>query len=154
MSNLTVNYTGEHVPTQGLVSTPLQAATQILQGYIPANLKDMNTNVHFRDVTIGYILRDATDHDAVLNALCTGLRGAADTMSVQVMSEYVASIAFSWGYPKTAAEAIARNTPAQASSFIWAVAQAMSKQMPGPFYQTLLLGQLAESESKYLESKQ
>lgn len=46
MSNLTVDYTGEYVPTQGLATTPLQASTQLLQGYVPANLTDLSTNSH------------------------------------------------------------------------------------------------------------
>jgi hypothetical protein len=150
MSNLTVNYTGESVPTQGLVTTPLQASTQILQGYIPANLKDLSTNTHFRDVTIGYILRDAVDQDTALKALCTGLRGAADAVSIRTMTEYVTAVAYSWGHPNVVVEAIARNKPEEASSFIWSVAQAMTKQMPGPFYQTLLISQLPQAESSWL----
>ena len=73
MSNLTVDYTGEQTPTQGLVVTPLQAANQIMQGYVPANLVDLSTNLHFRDVVLGIILRDTTDHSTVLSTLCSAL---------------------------------------------------------------------------------
>jgi hypothetical protein len=149
MSNLTVDYTGEFVPTQGLASTPIQAAHQIIQGYVPANLADLSTANHFRDVVLGYVLRDATNQEAVLGALCNAMRGASDEANIRILSEYTACVAFSWGYPDVAAKAIARNKPENASSFIWSVAQAMYKQMPGPFYQTLVVSQLAQAEAQY-----
>jgi hypothetical protein len=153
MSNLTVEYTGENVPTQGLVTTPIQAANQIMQGYLPANLTDLSTNTHFRDATIGYILRDATDQESTLNVLCSGLRAAAYSESRKTMSEYVASVAYSWGYSKVALQAITRNEPEGAGSFIWSVAQAMSKQMPGPFYMTLLVSQVTQAQANWEQTK-
>jgi hypothetical protein len=96
MSNLTVDYTGEATPTQGLVTTPKEAAHKIMLGYVPANLKDLSTNTHFRDTVLGYILRDTTEHDIVLETLCTALRGAAEEVDVRLYSEYVAAIAYSW----------------------------------------------------------
>ena len=152
MSSLTVDYTGEFVPTQGLASTPVQAAHQIMQGYIPANLGDLSTNHNFRDVVLGYILRDTTDQDTVLRALCTAMRGAADEAHVRILSEYTACVAYSWGNSQLAVQAIARNKPQDATTFIWSVAQAMSKQMPGPFYQTLVISQLPQAEAAYTAS--
>ena len=152
MSNLTVDYTGELTPTQGLVVTPLQAANQIMQGYVPANLVDLSTNLHFRDVVLGIILRDTTDHDTVLSTLCSALRSSASDNHIKTFSEYAAAVAYSWGENVTALSAITRNKPENASSFIWSVAQAMSKQMPGPFYQTILVSSLPLAESSYANS--
>jgi hypothetical protein len=152
MSNLTVEYTGEHVPTQGLVSTPMQASNQIMQGYVPANLADLSTNMHFRDATIGYVLRDAIDHEVALSALCCALRSAASVPVITTLSEYVASVAYSWGHSKVALQAITRNEPQSATTFIWAVAQAMSKQMPGPFYMTLLVSQVNQAQDLWDKS--
>lgn len=153
MSNLSVEYTGEATPTQGLVTTPIQAATQLLQGFVPANLTDMSTNTHFRDAVLGYVLRDAANQEQVLAAVCSALRGAADGDKVKTFSEYVAALSYSWGHPKVTVAAIARNKPENATSFIWSVAQAMSKQMPGPFYQTLLVGQISLAEGLWESSK-
>jgi len=150
---LTVDYTGEYVPTQGLATTPLQASTQLLQGYVPANLTDLSTNSHFRDIVLGYVLRDAADQEQVLTGLCAALRGTLEDDKVITLSEYIACFAYSWGHPKVAVNAISRTKPEKASAFIWSVAQAMSKQMPGPFYQTLVIGQLSQAESAYLASK-
>ena len=152
MSNLTVDYTGELTPTQGLVTTPLQAANQIMQGYVPANLVDLSTNLHFRDVVLGIVLRDTTDHDTVLSTLCSALRSSASDNHIKTFSEYAAAVAYSWGENVTALSAITRNKPENASSFIWSVAQAMSKQMPGPFYQTILVSSLPLAESSYANS--
>lgn len=152
MSNLTVDYTGEFVPTQGLASSPVQAAHQIMQGYMPGNILDLSNNHTFRDVLLGYILRDTTDQDTVLNILCASLRSAMDESQVRILSEYTAAVAYSWGHPKVAVQAIARNKPENATSFIWSVAQAMSKQMPGPFYQTLVVSQLPQAEAAYTAS--
>jgi hypothetical protein len=152
MSNLTVEYTGEFVPTQGLASTPLQAAHQIMQGYMPGNIVDLSGSHHFRDVVLGYILRDAQDQDTVLNTLCTAMRGAADEAHIRILTEYTACVAYSWGFPKVALAAIKRNKPEHATTFIWSVAQAMSKQMPGPFYQTLVVSQLPQAEAAYTAS--
>lgn len=153
MSNQSVDYTGENTPTQGLVTTPLQAATQIMQGYIPANLLDMSTNDYFRDVVLGYVLRDTTDQDTVLNALCSALRGAPDTVRTRKYAEYLAAVAYSWGHKELALKALMRNRPEETTSFLWSVAQAMNKQMPGPFYQTLLVSQLPQAELKWEETK-
>jgi hypothetical protein len=149
MSNLTVDYTGEHAPTAGLVSTPQEAAHHIMRGYLPDNLKDLSTSNYFRDAVLGYILRDATDHDIVLETLCTGLRGALEHTDVRSYSEYVAAIAFSWERPTLAFSAISRNRPTDATTFIWSVAQAMYKRMPGPFYQTLIVSQLDQNEQQW-----
>jgi len=88
----------------------------------------------------------------VLNTLCSALRSAAADADVKTYSEYVASVAYSWGEQATALSAITRNKPENASSFIWSVAQAMSKQMPGPFYQTILVSSLSLAESNYANS--
>lgn len=152
MSNLTVDYTGEFLPTQGLASTPLQAANQIMQGYVPANLVDLSTNHNFRDVVLGYLLRDATDQDTVLKTLCSAMRSAADEAHVRILSEYAACVAYSWGHSQLAVQVIARNKPENATTFIWSVAQAMTKQMPGPFYQTLVVSQLPQAEAAYSSS--
>jgi hypothetical protein len=149
MSNLTVDYTGEHAPTQGLVSTPEEAAQHIMRGYIPMNLKDLSTSNYFRDAVLGYILRDATNHDTVLETLCSGLRGALEHHEIRHYSEYVAAIAFSWERPTLALNAISRNKPTNATTFIWSVAQAMYKKMPGPFYQTLIVSQLDQNEQQW-----
>lgn len=153
MSELTVNYTGESVNTAGLVSSPAQAATHMLSGFTPSNLTDLSTNHHFRDVVVGLILRDVKDHTEVLSGLCAALRSTDRESDVRCYSEYVAAIAFSWEHPQVAFAAIARNQPTNASTFIWGVAQAMHKKMPGPFYQTLLLGQLPQSIVAYEASK-
>ena len=153
MSNLTVDYTGEAVNTQGLVSTPQQAAHHIMRGYLPTNLKDLSTNTHFRDAVLGYILRDTTEHDIVLNTLCSALRGAAEEIDIRVYSEYVAAIAYSWEHPTLALGAISRNKPTNATTFIWSVAQAMYKKMPGPFYQTLIVSQLDQTEESWRQSQ-
>jgi hypothetical protein len=153
MSNLTVEYTGENTATQGLVTTPLQAAHQIMNGYIPANLKDLSVgNSNFRDATIGYVLRDAVNQDLALGALCSALRSATDLVAIRHASEYVASVAYSWGHSKLALQAITRNEPINATPFIWSVAQAMSKQMPGPFYMTLLVSQLNQAQESWEQS--
>jgi hypothetical protein len=152
MSNLTVDYTGEAIPTQGLVTTPKEAAHRIMLGYVPANLKDLSTNTHFRDTVLGYILRDTTDHDVVLEVLCCALRHAAEEVDVRMYSEYVAAVAYSWEHPTLALKAISRNKPTNATTFIWSVAQAMYKKMPGPFYQTLIVSQLEQSEQQWANS--
>jgi hypothetical protein len=149
MSNLTVDYTGESAPTQGLVSTPQEAAHHIMRGYVPANLKDLSTSNYFRDAVLGYILRDTTNHDAVLETLCSALRGALEHNDVRPYSEYVAAVAFSWERPTLALNAISRNKPTNATTFIWSVAQAMYKKMPGPFYQTLIVSQLDQNEQQW-----
>ncbi len=153
MSNHKVDYTGENTPTQGLVTTPLQAATQIMQGYMPANMRDMSVNNNFRDAVVGYILRDTTDQDTVLNTLCSALRGAADAMSVRIYSEYAAAVAYSWEHKQVTVDILKRNEPSNVTTFLWNVAQAMNKQMPGPFYQTLLIGQLGQAENAWQETK-
>jgi hypothetical protein len=66
MSNYKVEYTGEYMPSAGDASSPLQAATQIIQGYVPSNIVESSSLPEFRDATLGYILRDVTDHDVVL----------------------------------------------------------------------------------------
>ena len=153
MSNLTVNYTGEGVITGSLVETPSQAAHHLMNGYLPTNLADLSTNPNFRDVVIGLLLRDTTDHDTLLNVLCSALRSTESEPYVRCYSEYVAAIAYSWEHTKLAMDAISRNKPTNASTFIWGVAQAMHKQMPGPFYQTLLVSQLPTSTAAYEASK-
>jgi len=152
MSTTSVDYTGENVPTQGLVTTPIQAATQIMCGYIPANLVDMSTNSHFRDAVLGYVLRDTTVHDAVLNTLCAALRSAAEKVQVRTFSEYVAAVSFAFERKDITVKAISRNEPAEATSFLWSVAQAMNKQMPGPFYQTLIIGQMNQAEAAFTQT--
>jgi hypothetical protein len=42
-----------------------------------------------------------------------------------------------------------RNKPELTTPHIWSVAVAMKKQMPGPFYQTLVIGQMTDAESKW-----
>ena len=153
MSNLTVDYTGEFVASQGLVSTPQQAAHHIMRGYVPENLKDLSTNTHFRDTVLGYILRDTTDHDMVLSTLCGALRSAAEELDIRIYSEYAACLAYSWEHPTVALNAISRNKPSNATSFIWSVAQAMYKKMPGPFYQTLIVSQLDQSEQLWRDNQ-
>lgn len=148
-----LEYTGENVPTQGLVTTPLQAATQIMQGYVPANLLDMSTSDYFRDAVIGYVLRDTTDHDTVLKILCSAVRSTSEVSKTRKYAEYLASIAYSWEHKQLALKAITKHGPEETSQFLWAVAQAMSKQMPGPFYQTLLVSQLTQAEASWAENK-
>ncbi len=150
MSNLTLDFTGEQVPTRGLITSPLQAAPQIQAGYLPANLVDMHVN-EFRDATLGYILRDTTDHDTVLGVLCAAMRSVSDISVSRIYTEYLSAIAFSWGRNDLALKAITHNKPETTTTFVWAVAQAMSKQMPGPFYQTLLVSQLDQAEKSWHE---
>lgn len=153
MSNLTVNYTGEGAPGGNLVETPSQAAHHLMNGYLPNNLTDLSTNTNFRDVVIGLLLRDTTEHNTVLSTLCAALRSTDNELYVRCYSEYIAAIAYSWEYPTLAFDAMSRNKPTNASTFIWGVAQAMYKQMPGPFYQTLLVSQLPTAIAAYDASK-
>lgn len=149
MSNYKVEYTGEYMPSAGDASSPLQAATQIIQGYIPANIVESSSLPEFRDATLGYILRDVTDHDIVLRALSTALRSTEDTQKVLCYSEYLTTIAFSWEHKRLAVDAMMRNRPEMTTPHIWSVAVALKKQMPGPFYQTLVIGQMTDAESKW-----
>lgn len=153
MSNLTVDYTGEETPTMGLASTVQEAAAQIVNGYVPQNLRDLSTDSNFRDALVGRILRDTRDHDNVLEALCSKLRGSADGVDALVVTEYVAAIAYSWEHPTVALNAIARNRPTDTTKFIWAVAQAMYKKMPGPFFQTLLISETEQAEQRWLATR-
>ena len=150
MSNLTLDFTGEFVPSQGLITTPLQAATQLMGGCLPVNIIDMHSN-EFRDATLGYILRDATDHDPVLSVLCGAIRSVQDSSRANIYREYLSAISFSWGYKELTLKAITHDKPENTGAFIWAVAQAMNKQMPGPFYQTLLVSQLHQAENAWAQ---
>jgi hypothetical protein len=150
MSNLTLDYTGEQVPTQGLVTSPIQAASQIQAGYLPANLIDLHVN-EFRDATLGYILRDTTNHDTVLGVLCAAMRSVQDLNVSKIYGEYLTACSYSWGRNDLALKAITHNAPENTTKFVWAVAQAMAKQMPGPFYQTLLVSQLHQAENAWQE---
>jgi hypothetical protein len=85
----------------------------------------------------------------VLETLCSALRGAAEELDIRMYSEYVAAVAYSWEHPTLALKAISRNKPTNATTFIWSVAQAMYKKMPGPFYQTLIVSQLEQSEQQW-----
>lgn len=153
MQNLTVSYTGETIFTSGLVTTPEEAANDIIKGYIPANLLDVSFhNRHFRDATIAYILtntKHALQYETVLEVLAQALRGTKDTDTEKILmfTEYLSAISYAWDRPKVSITAISRLKPELASNYIWQVCQAMSKQMPGPFYQTLLINQLSIAET-------
>jgi hypothetical protein len=149
MSNYKVEYTGEYIPTAGDASSPLQAATQIMQGYIPNNIVESSTLPEFRDATLGYILRDTTDHHTVLEILSKALRGTEDVTKLLCYSEYLTTIAFSWEHKRLAVDVMMRNRPEMTTPHIWSVAVALKKQMPGPFYQTLVIGQMNDAESKW-----
>ena len=153
MQNLTVNYTGEPVALSGLVTTPEEAADAIIKGDIPANLLDVSFhNRHFRDATIAYILKNtihALQYEIVLETLAQALRGTDDneTEKILMFTEYLSAISYAWDRPQVSITAISRLKPELASNYIWQVCQAMNKQMPGPFYQTLLINQLSVAET-------
>ena len=149
MSNYQVDYTGEYMPSAGDASSPLQAATQIIQGYIPSNIVESSSLPEFRDATLGYILRDVTDHDTVLRALSSALRSTEDINRVLCYSEYLATLAYAWEHKRLVVSTMMRNKPEMTTPHIWSVAVAMKKQIPGPFYQTLVIGQMTDAESKW-----
>lgn len=151
MSNWTLDHTGEMVPTQGLAASPLQAAHQIMSGYMPSNLMDLHGN-DFRDATLGYILRDTANHQTVLEVLAAAVRSANDYARTRIFAEYLVACAFSWGHNDLVLKAITHHQPSETTPFIWSVAQAMAKQMPGPFYQTLLVSQMTQSENNWQQS--
>lgn len=149
MSSYNVAYTGEYVPTAGDATSPLQAATQIMQGYIPSNIVESSSLPEFRDATLGYILRDTTDHNLVLEGLAKALRSTQDVQKILCYSEYLTTVAFSWEHKRLVVDAMMRTRPETTTPHIWSVAVAMKKQMPGPFYQTLVIGQMNDAESKW-----
>jgi hypothetical protein len=149
MSKYQVEYTGEYIPTAGDASSPLQAATQIMQGYIPNNIVESSSLPEFRDATLGYILRDTTDHNTVLDVLSKALRGTEDVNKLLCFSEYLTTLAYSWEHKRLVVDAMMRNRPEMTTPHIWSVAVALKKQIPGPFYQTLVIGQMTDAENKW-----
>jgi len=149
MSNLSVEYTGESFNQGPLASTPKEAANVILAGYIPANFTDLSTDSNFRDAVFGHVLVNTTEHDKVLEVFCQRLRSCNEASTVLTIVEYAASIAYSWERKDVAVNAIRRVQVERATPHLWSVAQALSKQMPGPFYQSLLTSQLPTAESNW-----
>jgi hypothetical protein len=149
MSNLSVEYTGESFSGGPLASTPREAANVILAGYLPTNLTDLSTDSNFRDAVLGHVLTDTIEHDRILEVFCQRLRSCNDASTVLTIVEYTASIAYSWEHKGVAVNAIRRVQVERATPHLWSVAQALSKQMPGPFYQSLLTSQLSTAESNW-----
>jgi hypothetical protein len=140
MSNLSVDYTGEWIPISGDVTEPQHAASSIVGGSIPRNLIDLSASNAFRDATLSFILKDATDHDQLLNTITGAIRNSApETNALKVYTDYAAAIAYAIGKSNVALDVLKRSNPASVSPHIWAIVAAMKKQMPSAFYASLVM---------------
>lgn len=142
------DYTGQYINKTPEVYDPEAAASWILQGSIPENLPIISSQSNaFRDATLGEILTRVTDYEQLMHLFAGAIRSVHDdTTDLKVYVEYYAAIAFAFDRKDLAGKAIMRMKPQNVGPAIWSIISAMKKQMPSPFYHSLLTSQGIQSK--------
>jgi hypothetical protein len=148
MSNPTVEYdSSARINTGATAEQPVTARRILSSGGIPENLVTTSrSSKNYRDAVLAELLLNVDAGSSasaiVLDTLRTGVRASQDgTIDLQVYTEYLAALAFAWGYTELAAAAIMRSKPEVVSTHTMSIVSAITKQMPSPFYLSLLVSQ-------------
>lgn len=152
-----VNYTGEFVEYSGLQTEPQFAAQSILQNKVlPQNFIALSqASKAYRDLTLAYLLLGVDNRDELVDTMCRFMRGAPDGgTTVQVMTEYAASIAYALEHKDLAIEMITRNDPAHVTPFVWSMVSAIKKGMPGLMYQGLITSNVHNANIDWAATKE
>ena len=160
MSNPTVEYDSSVSIAQGSVAEqPVTARRILTAGGIPANLVETSrASKNYRDAVLAEVLLNveagSIGSAQVLDALRTGVRASRDgSIDLQVYTEYLAALAFAWGDTELAAAAIMRSKPEVVSSHTMSIVSAITKQMPSPFYMSLLVSQGPTATSEWAQEQ-
>lgn len=155
MLQQSLDYTGQYINKGPEVYDPEAAAKWILNGSIPDNLAIISTQSNtFRDATLGEILTNVQDYDSLLHTLASAIRSAHDdTTDLKAYVEYYAAVAFAFDRKDLAGKAIMRMKPQNVGPAIWSIISAMKKQMPSPFYHSLLTSQGIQSKMTWVSER-
>jgi hypothetical protein len=153
-----VNYTGEHIP-DGYVAgydPNLTAQSILLRKQIPDNFVNLSSRSKaYKENVLGQLLLQVQDHDQLLDTMCSFMRSAPDgSTTLQVMTEYAASIAFALEHKDLAIQMITRNEPTQVGPHVWSLVNAIKKGMPGVMYQGLLTSNVHIASAEWEATKE
>lgn len=148
MSNPTVEYDSSVTFMRSdIAEVPGTARRMLVVGGIPANFVETSrASKNYRDAVLADILVNVEPGSLssanVLDALRDGVRSSQDgSIDLQVYTEYLAALAFAWGDTELASAAIMRSKPEVVSTHTMSIVSAITKQMPSPFYLSLLVSQ-------------
>ena len=150
MSNPTVEYDNSvTIMRSDVAEVPGTARRMLVVGGIPANFVETSrASKNYRDAVLADILVNvepgSLSSASVLDALRDGVRSSQDgSVDLQVYTEYLAALAFAWGDTELAGAVIMRSKPeyAAVSTHTMSIVSAITKQMPSPFYLSLLVSQ-------------
>jgi hypothetical protein len=148
MSNPSVEYDSSTTIHRGATAEQPVTARRILgSGGIPENLVETSrSSKNYRDAVLAEVLLNIEAGSLasanVLDALLIAVRSSQDgSIDLQVYTEYLAALAFAWGDTQLAAAAIMRSKPEVVSTHTMSIVSAITKQMPSPFYLSLLVSQ-------------
>jgi hypothetical protein len=160
MSSPTVEYDSSVTVYKAATAEQPVTARRILgSGGIPENLVTTSrSSKNYRDAVLAEVLLNIEAGSLasanVLDALRTGVRASQDgTIDLQVYTEYLAALAFAWGDTELAAAAIMRSKPEVVSTHTMSIVSAITKQMPSPFYLSLLVSQGPTAASEWLQEQ-
>ena len=150
MSNPTVEYdSSARVTTGATAEQPVTARRILSSGGIPENLVTTSrSSNNYRNAVLAELLLNVDAGSSasaiVLDTLRTGVRASQDgTIDLQVYTEYLAALAFAWGDKELAGAVIMRSKPeyAAVSTHTMSIVSAITKEMPSPFYLSMLVSQ-------------
>jgi len=150
MSNPTVEYDSSvTIMRSDIAEVPGTARRMLVVGGIPVNFVETSrASKNYRDAVLADILVNvepgSLSSASILDALRSGVRSSQDgSVDLQVYTEYLAALAFAWGDKELAGAAIMRSKPeyAAVSNHTMSIVSAITKQMPSPFYLSLLVSQ-------------
>lgn len=160
MSNPTVEYDSSvTVMTSAVAENPGTARHMLSMGHIPSNFVETSrASKNYRDAVLAEVLVNieagSVNSAQVLDALRTGVRASqGGSIDLQVYTEYLAALAFAWGDTQLAAAAIMRSKPEVVSSHTMSIVSAITKQMPSPFYMSLLVSQGPTASDSWMQEK-
>jgi hypothetical protein len=162
MSNPTVDYDSSVTFMRSdIAEVPGTARRMLVVGGIPANFVETSrASKNYRDAVLADILVNVEPGSLssanVLDALRDGVRSSQDgSIDLQVYTEYLAALAFAWGDTELAGAVIMRSKPeyAAVSTHTMSIVSAITKQMPSPFYLSLLVSQGPTAASEWLQEQ-
>jgi len=162
MSNPTVEYdSSATINTGATAEQPVTARRILSSGGIPENLVTTSrASKNYRDAVLADLLLNVEPGQPtstiVLDTLRTAVRASQDgSIDLQVYTEYLAALAFAWGDKELAAVTIMRSKPeyAAVSTHTMSIVSAITKQMPSPFYLSLLVSQGPAASDAWLQEQ-
>ena len=144
MLNHSINYTGDVQQMGGSVTTPLQAAHAIMNGYIPDNfISYSNRSDAFRDATLADLIvigNHLGKMEEIINTLAHCMRSSQDnSLPLRVFSEYLATIAIAWERHELAGRVLMRNTPESITPYLWSIFSGVKNNIPSSTFTTLIV---------------